>query len=172
MRHASRRVSPCIFGLLAMALALAIPALADDGKAAAAAPIDAARIEDLAFLAGSWRMEGPPAIEEHWTKPAGGTLIGMGRVSGDGRTFFFEYLRIEKRADGIFYVAQPKGGAKTDFRLVQLAPGEAVFENPQHDFPKRILYRRLDGDRLLARTEGDGTEKEKPAEFLYQRAKD
>lgn len=151
---------------LAAALLLAAP------LAFAAGEVKEVEIGDLAFIAGSWRMAGPPAVEEHWMQPTGDTLIGMGRVSGDGRTFFFEYLRIEKRPDGIFYVAQPKGGPPTDFKLVRLAPGEAVFENPQHDFPKRILYRRLPNGQLLARTEGDGTEKEQPAEFLYDRLKD
>lgn len=135
--------------------------------AAAATAGTAATAEDLAFLAGSWRMAGPPAIEEHWMQPAGGTLIGMGRVSSEGRTFFFEYLRIETRADGLYYVAQPKGGPPTGFKLVKLGPAEAVFENLGHDFPKRIIYRRLDDGRLFARTEGDGTEKEKASEFLY-----
>lgn len=155
-----------VLGAIFTALASS-PALAQEGQAAPAAT--PTTVEDLAFIAGSWAMDGPPRIEEHWMKPAGGTLIGMGRVSGDGKTFFFEFLRIETRSDGIFYVAQPKGGPKTDFKLVKSAPGEAVFENLQHDFPKRIVYRRLEDGRLVARTEGDGTEKEKPAEFTYRR---
>lgn len=159
-----QRLTLLVLGAVFTALA-GSPALAQASPAApAAAP---ATVEDLAFIAGSWVMDGPPRIEEHWMKPAGGTLIGMGRVSGDGKTFFFEFLRIETRPDGIFYVAQPKGGPKTDFKLVKGAPGEAVFENLQHDFPKRIIYRRLEDGRLFARTEGDGTEKEKPAEFTY-----
>jgi hypothetical protein len=32
--------------------------------------------------------------------------------------------------------------------------GEVVFENLQHDFPQRIIYRSLSGDRLAARIEG------------------
>lgn len=160
---------------LALLLALpGAPAGADGATAgtAGAPATTAATAEDLAFLAGSWRMAGPPAIEEHWMRPAGGTLIGMGRVSSEGRTFFFEYLRIETRADGLYYVAQPKGGPPTGFKLVKVVPGEAVFENLGHDFPKRILYRRLEDGRLFARTEGDGTEKEKASEFLYERIED
>ena len=46
---------------------------------------------------------------------------------------------------------------------------EAVFENPNHDFPKRIIYRLETGGGLWARVEGDGSEKEKPLDFRYQR---
>jgi hypothetical protein len=31
-----------------------------------------------------------------------------------------------------------------------------VFENPAHDFPQRIIYRRLSPDSLVARIEGPG----------------
>lgn len=149
---------------LAACLALfALPAAA----AEKAAP--AFQIEQLAFLAGSWRISGEVTIEEQWLTPAGGTMIGMSRVHGHGQTFFFEFLRIETRDDGIYYVPQPKGGPATDFKLVKLDATGAVFENLQHDFPKRILYRREGPDAVTARVEGDGTEKEKPEEFPYQR---
>lgn len=166
IRRPLRRLLPPATLLLLLAASPA--AMRADEKAAA----PAAKADDLAFMAGSWEMEGPPRIEEQWMKPAGGTLIGMGRVSGDGTTFFFEFLRVETRGDGLYYVAQPKGGPPTAFRLVRLAPGEAVFENLEHDFPKRLIYRKLPDGRLFARTEGDGTEKEKPSEFIYHRAAD
>ena len=75
---------------------------------------------------------------------------------------------IELRGSDIFYVAHPNAKSPgTDFKLVKLTSGEAVFENPTHDFPKRIIY-RLNGDgSLTARVEGDGTEKEKAQEFRY-----
>ena len=154
--------------LLLAALAGLLPSPVRSLAADAAAPFT---VDGLAFLAGSWQtVPGPaePAVEEHWMKPAGGTLIGMGRVSAGGKTYFFEYLRVETRPDGIYYVAQPKGGPPTAFKLVKLAPGEAVFENLEHDFPKRLIYKKLADGGLFARTEGDGTEKEKPSEFRYR----
>lgn len=42
----------------------------------------------------------------------------------------------------------------------QTSKDKAVFENPEHDFPQRILYWR-DGANLCARIEG--TQKGKPA---------
>ena len=77
-------------------------------------------------------------------------------------------MRIEQRADGIYYVAHPKGQCPgTDFKLTRASATEAVFENPQHDFPKRIMYRKNGDDALNASI--DGGEGTKAMSFTYQR---
>ena len=149
--------------------------LAQAGQAQAGQPQASAasfKIEDLAWLSGDWETApGRMRIDEHWTKVAGGSLIGMSRMVAGDRTVFFEYLRIETRGADIFYVAHPKAKSPgTDFKLVKLGAQEAVFENPTHDFPKRIIYRKNADGSLTARIEGDGSEKEKPQEFNYRRA--
>jgi len=124
------------------------------------------KIEDLAWISGDWETtSGPMQIEEHWTRVAGGSMIGMGRTIAKGKTVFFEYLRIESRAEGIYYVAHPKARPGTDFKLVRVEGQSAVFENLAHDFPKRLIYRKNADGSLTTRVEGDGTEKEKPEEF-------
>jgi hypothetical protein len=65
-------------------------------------------------------------------------------------------------------VAQPGGRAPTAFKLTRAGANEAVFENPAHDFPKRIAYRKEADGSLTARVEGDGSEKEKPQEFRFR----
>jgi hypothetical protein len=127
------------------------------------------KVADLAWMSGSWvTTQGKTQIEEHWTKPAGDSMIGMGRTLKDGKTIFFEYLRIEVRADGIFYVAHPKARMGTDFKLMRLSANEALFENPAHDNPKKILYRRTPDGSLTARVEGDENGKPVSEEFHYQ----
>ena len=51
-------------------------------------------------------------------------------VNTSGKLVAFEYLRIVERDGGLVYIAQP--GGKTATR--------AVFDNPRHDYPKRIVY--------------------------------
>ena len=80
-------------------------------------------------------------------------MLGLNRVIRPGKRAFFEFLRIEERDGEIAYVAQPGGGASTSFRLVSVEGTTAVFENPDHDFPQRIIY-RLDDGKLCARIEG------------------
>ena len=129
-------------------------------------------IADLAWIAGDWQTApgGKSQIEEHWTQVAGATMIGMGRTVRGDKTVEFEYLRIEQREDGIYYVAHPKASCPgTDFKLTRASATEAVFENPQHDFPKRVIYRKGADDSLTASI--DGGEGTKSISFVYHRAK-
>jgi Domain of unknown function (DUF6265) len=136
--------------VLACAFLLAFPAAAYS-QAPTTEP--ARSISELAWIAGDWQTApgGRAQMEEHWTQPAGGTMIGMGRTLAGGKTVGFEFLRLEQRADGIYYVAHPNARAPgTDFKLSRLAAQEAIFENPRHDFPKRILYRKNSDGSLTA----------------------
>ena len=118
-------------------------------------------ISSLSWITGDWQNApgGRAQIEEHWTTPSGGSMLGMSRTVASEKTVEFEYLRIEQRVDGIFYVAHPKASCPgTDFKLTRSSVTEAVFENPQHDFPKRIIYRKTGEDGLTASIDGgEGT---------------
>ena len=114
-------------------------------------------ISELAWISGDWQTSagGRLQIEEHWMAPAGGSMIGMGRTISGGHTIEFEYLRIEERDGQIYYVASPKGRCPgTDFKLTRLSGQEALFENPEHDFPKRITYRKNSDGSLTASIDG------------------
>ena len=126
-------------------------------------------ISELGWISGDWQTAsgGRAQIEEHWTKPDGGSMIGMSRTVAGGRTVEFEYLRIEQRADAIYYVAHPKARCPgTDFKLTRLTAREAFFENPQHDFPKRIIYRKHADASLMASIDGGEGTKAQSYPFL------
>jgi hypothetical protein len=73
-------------------------------------------LRDIGWLAGSWHIVSPAqCVEEQWTAPSGNMLVGMSRTVSGGRTTSFEFMRIEARADGIYYVAQPGGKPPVDF---------------------------------------------------------
>jgi len=127
---------------------------------------------DFGWLSGSWqRGAGKDLAEEHWTLPNGGSLLGMARTLSNGRTSFFEFLRVEEGRDGVDYVAQPGGRPPVRFRCTSLGGRKAVFENPTHDFPTTITYERHD-DELIATISGPPTSREKPATFRFVRAGD
>jgi hypothetical protein len=126
-------------------------------------------LSDLAWLAGGWQgTMGKAHIEEHWIQPAGGTMLGLSRTIAGERTVSFEFLRIESRADGIFYVSQPQGHPPVEFKLTQRAENQALFENPQHDHPKIIRYSKEVDGSLRAEIEGDEKGKHKTMEFKFQ----
>ncbi len=129
-----------------------------------------AMIGDLAWLAGDWtgtRSSGS-SNEERWSPPLGGAMLAVSRsVNTSGKMFAFEYLRIVERDGGLVYIAQPNGGAPTEFLLTELSPTRAVFDNPRHDYPKRIVYELSSGGGLSATTgfARGGT----PRRFEFQR---
>jgi hypothetical protein len=128
-------------------------------------------VERLGWMAGGWLMtRGGSCVEERWTLPAGGTLIGMSRTVGGDRTRSFEFMRIEARSDGVFYVAQPGGRPPVDFKMASSSGSEIVFVNPGHsDHLKRIVYRRRSGpDELTARIEGEDAGKPFAVDYVYQ----
>jgi hypothetical protein len=136
--------------------------------AAATVAEPATTLSELSWITGDWQTAagGKAQIEEHWTAPSADSMIGMGRTIAGGKTMEFEYLRIEQRADQIYYVASPKGRCpSTDFKLTRLSGQEATFENPEHDFPKRVIYRKnTDGSLTASIDGGAGT---KSMSFAY-----
>lgn len=118
-----------------------------------AQPADA---RQLAWLSGCWSADdGEFGSGETWTPAAGGTLLGMSRTVRNGRTVEHEFMAIQPHEDGtrLVFSALPSGQQHTRFVQVQLTAAEVMFENPQHDFPQRVAYRR-EGTRLTARIEG------------------
>ena len=129
-----------------------------------------ASVEDLAWLKGCWRSAGEGRqTTEHWLSPAGGAILGISQTIAAGKTVEFEFMRIAQEENGdIFFIATPSGQKETRFKLVKFGAGEAVFENPAHDFPQRVIYRR-DGDSLLGRIEGLSKGKGRAVDFPLRR---
>ncbi len=112
-------------------------------------------VHRLAWLQGCWlRESGSLVTEEHWMAPRAGTMIGMSRTTRGDRTVEWEHLRIESRGDSLLYIATPSGQRETAFHATLTSDSAATFENPAHDFPQRIHYRRIGADSLLARIDG------------------
>jgi len=117
-------------------VALSCPTFAQDSQPARH------RLGDLQWMAGYWVKDSEDIrMEECWLEPLGGVMVGVHRDVKAGGRAFYEYLRIEERTDGIYYVAKPLNQAEAAFRLVAMEAGrQAVFENKVHDFPQRIVY--------------------------------
>ena len=123
-------------------------------------------IEKLSWISGCWQGRlGDAILEEHWTKPGGGSLLGISRTIRNGKTLSYEFMQIREENEGIFFIAQPQGGNKVPFRLIRLEEGEAAFENKEHDFPQRVIYKRDSQDSLLPRIEGTENGKPRSQEF-------
>ena len=135
-------------------------------------PAPSAVLARLGWLAGIWRQEkGGKLTDESWLPPAGGVMLGMIRTVAKGRLVDYGYRQIREGPGGeLFYVLQPPGQPEAAYLVGSLTDTEAVFENTEHDYPRKITY-TLQGDGLLlAVFEGTGPEGEtKVTEFSYRR---
>jgi hypothetical protein len=89
-----------------------------------------------------------------------------------GRPHGFEFLRIEADPSGLVYLASPQGRPATPFPLKELSGQRVVFENPEHDFPQRVLYWRDAEDSLHARIEGTRGGRTAAQEWVWRRVRE
>lgn len=108
-----------------------------------------------AFIAGCWAGEyadNRRSSYEVWVAPKAERMLGVSQTVRPDRTEF-EFLRIERTAGQVDYVAQPSGRPPTRFRMIDTSATHAEFANPEHDFPQRIRYAR-EGDLMRAELSG------------------
>lgn len=112
------------------------PALKGPNVKVAPATIDA-----VGWLVGDWvGTVGGNNVEERWTAAAGGAMIGSSRSTRGTSMVEFEFLCIAQRAGGLVYTAMPNGSGMTDFLSTKVSSDSITFENPEHDFPRSIVY--------------------------------
>jgi hypothetical protein len=133
-----------------------------------------ATIHDVAWMAGRWQGEGLGGLsEEHWSAPAGGTMMGMYRLVKDGKIVFYEFFRIAEEEGSLtlrlkHFHPDMKGWEEKDnmvtFPLVRIAKDEALFDG--------IAYQRTGRDSMVATVMmGKKGETPKPVKFVYRRMK-
>lgn len=122
-----------------------------------AASAQAALLSQAGWLAGCWESRsGTRVTQEFWMPAAGDLMVGGGRTLVGDAARAFEHLRLHAREGRLTYTAIPSGQRETAFTATTVSDTLLVFENPQHDFPQRIAYRRVGADSLTARVEGPG----------------
>lgn len=108
--------------------------------------------------------------EEHWMSPRGGVMIGMSRTVRGESLVELEQVRIESRGADLYYVASPLRQATAEFKATASDSASVTFENPAHDFPTKISYRRQGTDSLIAAIEGKRGGSTRTIEYRYRRA--
>ena len=172
-----------ILGVVLAAVSLALP-----GAMAAAETIEPTRIDEppaedtrpsgplapLAWLEGCWRgVANDREFREHWLPLRGNLLVGASHTVYRGKTQSYEYLRIENRADGIYYVLLPAQAAETAWKLEKTETDEGkttfTFVNAAVEFPSQIAYRRDLEGWLYAALEGRVKGARKQVIYPYRR---
>jgi hypothetical protein len=125
-------------------------------------------VTPLAWFAGCWQIaRGEQVIDEQWMAPRAGVMLGMSRTVRAGRTTSTEFVTLRVVDGTIVYEASPSGQKPTSFRATTASHDRAVFENPSHDYPKRIVYERK-ADAAITASIDDGVGG-KRVEYPYRR---
>ncbi len=133
---------------------------APGNTAPTATPIDRTpSLEQFSWLHGCWDGKvNQRDFREEWLPLRGDMMIGVSQTVAQGKTLDYEYLRLELRPDGVFYVAVPSGKKETSFRFSGKTVDDGreifTFDNPVDEFPQRIVYRRGSEGWLYAQVEG------------------
>jgi hypothetical protein len=124
-------------------------------------------IDSLDWMAGYWKhMTEGSETEEQWMGPLNNLMVGMSRNTDTGFGASFEFLRIVQNKKGaVQYIAMPSGKKETVFTLTHYKNREVWFENPEHDFPRKIVYRLNSPGELTVIL--DGIEDGQPYRYEY-----
>lgn len=122
-------------------------------------PRTASPLAPLAWLEGCWRgIANRREFREQWLPLRGDLLVGVSHTVAGEKTISYEYLRVENRADGIYYVAAPTGASETALKFEQSVVEDGIttytFVNPALDFPRQLSYRRQPEGWLYVTLEG------------------
>lgn len=124
----------------------------------------------IRWLAGCWEMrQGQAVTIEMWMPIEGNLVLGGSRTLVNGRAREFDQYRLTVEGNQLVYTSKPSGQTETVFRSTSVSESGFTLENPQHDFPTKILYRRHGADSLIARIEGPGKNGTKGIDFPMKR---
>jgi hypothetical protein len=137
------------------------------------------KLQDVAFLTGSWTAEiWGGVFEEVWLPPKSGTMVSLGRHTTDEKTTFMESAALQKSKDGVWtlymILGSPANGTKTPigFELKDFSPGKSVtFVNLKNEFPTHITYSNPGKNKMQCVISGRADGKAESETFDFKRAK-
>jgi hypothetical protein len=133
------------------ALMVSMVALTGCGASPPDPPRTTPHLEDVAWLLGTWQSQDDEPAGERWARGAHG-FVGSGYVippaacaeseECTAEPVETESLELIERDGALIYIATPRTQERTEFVITELDAAHFVAENPEHDFPTRIEYRR------------------------------
>ena len=122
------------------------------------------------WLIGEWQNRLPQGqLTEIWTKDNDSTYSARSYfVKTAGDTLHLEAITLEEKASGVLYTPTVQGqnnNQPVSFKMTSSDENSMTFENPQHDYPSKIVYRRISADSIVA--EISGVQRGQPSSESY-----
>lgn len=126
------------------------------------------------WLIGEWRCEQDgKTIIEQWQKVDRHCFEGSTYLYKNGQEIYLETIELIQNKGGIFYIPKVKeqnSGLPVFFKLTQNDSVQFIFENPAHDFPQKIVYKKINQDSLQVEISGKTSGEMKSLIFPMSRA--
>jgi hypothetical protein len=136
-------------------------------------PAENSPLGSMHWLLGEWQF---PTAEgtffENWRVLSDSAFGGYGFLVVEVDTVFSERIILRQSGRDLYYAVtagSQNDGAEVAFALRQPIEQEYIFENPGHDFPQRIIYRKVHRDSLVARIEGTVQGTFRKEDFYFRR---
>lgn len=132
-------------------------------------------IKRLHWLVGEWKIvTGNIVTIEIWRVANENLMSGQSFMIQGSDTVFREEITLQQSGEKLFYIPTVSGqnnSMPVTFTFKEYRDGEYIFENLEHDFPQRIIYKQPQPDMLCARIEGEVEGKLKKEDFNFIKVK-
>ena len=118
-------------------------------------------MEQFKSFIGNWKIKSNTNFNSYecWNFENDSTFIGKSYIiSNTNDTSFLESITLTKINHDIFYLPIVKDenvNKPIPFKLTSHKNSIFIFENPEHDFPQKIIYNLSSYNMLLASIEGN-----------------
>lgn len=114
-------------------------------------------IKKFEWLAGQWEsIMGTGIYHEEWTLTENNEMTGRAYLLKQGEISNNEKLLIHPVENEIYYTADVSHNpSPVSFKLTYSSDTIFVFENPEHDFPKKITYEKRGENNFIATVEAE-----------------
>ncbi len=128
------------------------------------------------WIVGNWKTSLPKGhIIESWSIKNDSTLKSISYIiKPNGDSMLQETVNLEYKKGITNYVvtaADQNDNLPVSFKLIKHQNNKLIFENPEHDFPQRVVYKLISKNKILAWIEGTIKGELKKKEFQMERIK-
>lgn len=125
------------------------------------------------WLLGNWENNTPEGnFSENWKKVNDSVYHGESYFAKGGDTVFAETVVLDEISETMAYtvtVPNQNDEKPVRFEMTSIDKNHITFENPAHDFPNKISYRKITHDSIVAEISGNMDNKQESQKFPMKR---
>ncbi len=126
------------------------------------------------WLLGHWQnVSAHGTYIETWSQLNDSVYTAESYYIMENDTPSMETIRLEQHGTDLFYIPtvdDQNNNQPVTFKLTKTSDKQLVFENPEHDFPKSIVYSLINADSMVASISGPKGGKQDTLFFPMKRA--